>query len=353
MSSTWSAPIGHASLASAWALKRRQLQWSDRPILVGPFVGEVGFEVLYWLPFLAKLRKELGIDPARMMAVTRGGAGAWYQVPKGIELYQVRPPKVLRQQQRLAFMQKKSMKQTAWTAFERGMIADIRKAVGQQDALLLHPSWMYRLLDPFWQARRGINWLNQFLLFEQFGPMPLPAGVTLPEKYVAVKFYARPTFPIESVSVDFAKASITQLAAQVPVILLNQNGHFDDHLDLMPAKTLPANVYRMTDLFPVTPENGLTVQSMVLSRAMGFVGTYGGTAQLALRFGRPVLSVYHEFKDTAWAHRHLSELLATHYGVPFVVQRMGDLPALQQAMPQMLLDQTSISSGGNPSLRVR
>ena len=49
------------------------------PILAGPWLGEVGFELLYWIPFLRWFAERYGVSPDRLIAVSRGGsAAAWY-----------------------------------------------------------------------------------------------------------------------------------------------------------------------------------------------------------------------------------------------------------------------------------
>ena len=50
-----------------------------RPILAGPWLGEVGFELLYWIPFLRWFCERFGVPRDRLIAVSRGGsAAAWY-----------------------------------------------------------------------------------------------------------------------------------------------------------------------------------------------------------------------------------------------------------------------------------
>src|SRR3954465_3740313 len=39
-------------------------------VIVGPWTGEVGFELLYWIPFLNWL-VEQGLDPARLVVISR------------------------------------------------------------------------------------------------------------------------------------------------------------------------------------------------------------------------------------------------------------------------------------------
>jgi hypothetical protein len=95
------------------------------------------------------------------------------------------------------------------------------------------------------------------------------------------------------------------------------------------------NVRTLADLCEVTPQNNLAVQAAVLGRALGFVGTYGGLAQLALRIGKPSVSYYHEWGGTAMAHKHLADAIALQRGLPCIVQKVGEIPLLYTVMPQV------------------
>ena len=46
-----------------------------RRLVVGPWLSEVGFEALYWVPFLHWLKTAFHVDPERVVAVSRGGVG--------------------------------------------------------------------------------------------------------------------------------------------------------------------------------------------------------------------------------------------------------------------------------------
>ena len=48
------------------------------PVLVGPWAGEVGFELVYWIPFVRWALGHAGIDPARVTVLSRGGTASWY-----------------------------------------------------------------------------------------------------------------------------------------------------------------------------------------------------------------------------------------------------------------------------------
>src|SRR5689334_25417524 len=74
-----------------WPLKRQQLLRSKDPILVGPWLSEIGFEALYWIPFLQRLIHD-GLDRSRLIPISRGGAAAWYGTEQGLEVFAMRSP---------------------------------------------------------------------------------------------------------------------------------------------------------------------------------------------------------------------------------------------------------------------
>ena len=320
-----------------WPLYQQICGRSDWPILVGPWRGEVGFETLYWLPFLAQFRERFTIPAERLIPISRGGASIWYDTPKGVELYQMRTPQDVRIANRLQHQQTGMLKQNDVTAFDRQVIRDVADTLKVRKYHVLHPSWMYQTLRPFWEGHRGLNWLHPHLRIAPIPPLNIE-GLTLPDKFLAVRFYFRATFRASELSRDFAKQTIRQLAKQYPVIVLNNPDFLDDHLDYVP-KDEP-NVSILSDLVPLTPATNLAVQSAVLQKAMGFVGTYGGFAQLALRMGKPTISLYDEWQGTALPHRHLSDVLSISLKAPFYVLRLGDLPMLQSAIPKVITGQT-------------
>jgi ADP-heptose:LPS heptosyltransferase len=128
--------------------------------------------------------------------------------------------------------------------------------------------------------------------------------------------------------VTFAQESIKQIASKTPVVLLNSGVHADEHLDVRIKPT--ENVFELPEL---PPETNLAVLAAIMGRALGFVGTYGGLAQLALRLGKPSVSYYHEWGGTAVAHKHLADAIALQNGLPCIVHKVGELPLLQTVAP--------------------
>jgi hypothetical protein len=52
---------------------------SQKPVIVGPWVSEVGYELLYWIPFLNWVKAHHPFEAERLIVVSRGGCGAWYR----------------------------------------------------------------------------------------------------------------------------------------------------------------------------------------------------------------------------------------------------------------------------------
>lgn len=288
--------------------------------------------MLYWIPWLAKLRQDLQIDPARIIPISRGGAAAWYEAPMGAELYACRTPKDVRVENRLQYLKTKMMKQTTWTPFDRQVVRDVAETMKLTRYLTLHPSWMYRDLMPFFQGHEGLSSVLDRGLYTSWAIQGIPDTLKLPPAFAAVRFYFRPTFPVTDQVKGFCDACVQTIATHTPVVLITAGLMTDDHVDYLPKGP---NIQRLDEIFPMTAETNLMVQAAVIGRSVGFVGTYGGMAQLAIRLGRPTVNFYTDWHSTSWSHRHLSDYLATAQGLPCYTVKLNDIPVLHKVLPQV------------------
>src|SRR5688572_30907970 len=69
-----------ALFRTEWQIERElaALARGRGPIVAGPWLSEVGFEALYWIPFLGWFEDRFRVDRERVVAVSRGGVGDWY-----------------------------------------------------------------------------------------------------------------------------------------------------------------------------------------------------------------------------------------------------------------------------------
>ena len=300
----------------------RRLAMDDRPIVLGPWRSELGFEQLYWLPFLQWALKTYKISPERCIALTRGGVGLLYPAKHAVDLFTLRTVDEVRLENAVDAEQRKMLKQMTVTAWDRRVAAEaVEKQHGKGARFhLLHPSWMYWLFDPTWNEHATLRHIVRHC---DFSPLPvpdLPKGLELPKGFVAVRFYERHTFPLHQQVATMAREIVQGIAAKYPVVLLNQSLFADDHVDLPLAGQ---NIFLLPK---VAPEQNLLLQAAVLARSQAFVGTYGGVAQWALMYRKPSLSFYTHFGGTLQAHRTLSNMLSAQMNCPFEV---SDLRAIK------------------------
>jgi hypothetical protein len=301
-----------------------ELNKDGAPIYVGPFYSELGFEAIYWLPFVAWLKAHVKDFESRAVILTRGGAGCLYPhlAKQGIDLYALRTVTEVRRaslkQQRDTGIQK----QIGITTFDEAVIADAAKAFGHRLPYhVVHPSLMYWVFESYWNDVAGLRYLQQLCDFNLVPAPNLPQGLTLPEKFVAVKFYARHTFPYPHPDIaEFVKRTVATVAAQVPVIVLESSDAYDDHADI---HVVGPNIMSIGAKVPA--HENLWLQAAVMAKATAFIGTYGGMAQLALRMGRPSISFYQEWSGIGHAHFALNSWLSKSTGIPFLVGSLNDV----------------------------
>ena len=255
---------------------------SDRPIVVGPWCGEVGFELLYWIPFVQWLVERARIEGQRLVVVTRGGAASWYRglTNRSVEIFDLISADAFRDHAA-------TWKQHQISTFDRQLLAGAIAAAGLRRARLLHPQVMYRLFTAYWKGEAVLEPIGAFLRCRPLPPPPPhPATNALPAEYVAAKFYFSQSFPDTAANRAFVQRRIAAAAEQMPVVLLSAGAQLDDHRD-----ALIASGARVLTIATDVRDN-LAAQSAVVAGARGFIGTYGGFSYLAPLYGVDSLSFF-------------------------------------------------------------
>jgi hypothetical protein len=321
----------------------QQLSHDTAPIIVGPWRSEVGFEALYWLPFLRFCATRISAFTKRSVVVSRGGAGCLYAGLGGriMDLYGFRAVKEVRRENLFDLQVLhggKTIKQLQETDWDRAVCEDVAKELNLGPVYhTLHPSWMYWALAPYWEEEASLKYLTSLADYVPLEKPALPDGCPVPPKYAAVKFYGRTTFPYPHPDTAGLIQQITAtVAAQIPVVVLGSGNEYDDHID---AVVRGPNI---TALPPCDdPAQNLAIQAAVIAHSSAFVGTYGGMAQLALRMGIPSASFYAEWGGTSHAHLCVSSWLSKAMKVPFVVGNFADVGIWRQltSVPASVLSQ--------------
>lgn len=272
----------------------RELASSPKTIIIGPWLSEVGFEVLYWIPFLNWAIEEFGFDKQRLVVISRGGTAAWYDgLAEGgyVDVFEFVSPSDFHARTEERWQEAGGQKQLHLSAFDKEMLGKVREKLGldKGQVEVLHPALMYSLYRPYWRGGISSKLLMKTIAFRHF-PRPKKSGILkeLPKRYAAVRFYFRPSFPDTPDNRAFVARTLSAVARRIPVVVLNPGFRIDDHEDY---DDLDAGRVISIDEF-MTPETNLAVQSEVIAGAELFLGTYGGLSYLPPFYNVPSLAFF-------------------------------------------------------------
>jgi hypothetical protein len=303
------------SVLDAFDERIRKIAAGTKPIVVGPWLSEVGFEVLYWVPLLRHVVEKYKIDPSRITVVSRGGCRNWYWgiARNYTDIFDILTPdefKVLNEERwkENAGLQKHLSVGT----FDRKLLSRLGFA---DDIALLHPELMYGLFNDYWSGSAGFERYSSNIRFTRLKRPEHAILESLPERYVAAKFYSRPSLPKDDQSVAFVAELVSRLAERTPVVLLHTGITADDHSEF-PVPAHP-NVRLLTG--HLQANDNLAVQSAVISRAERVYCTYGGFAYLPLMYGVPAVGFYTVDKHFSKIHGRAAYYMASQMRAPLSI----------------------------------
>ena len=289
-----------------WGVEREleTIVGRNRLLVAGPWFSEVGFETLYWIPFLHWVQAAFRLPVDRMVAVSRGGVGAWYEGVAGryVEIWDDFDP--LEFSRRNA--ERGTTKQYELSSLDQDVLDKVAARLGTRDFDVIHPGLMYRLFTLYWSGQRAMGFVDAHMRFTRHRAAELIDRSLLPRQYVAVKFYAARSLPDSPEMRQRLRGIVRTLAASVPVVLLDTGLVLeDDHADysLSDSGIISARQW-------MTPQNNLGVQTQIVAGANAFVGTCGSIAWLAPRLGVDTSALY---VDPKWLHAHLAVAMRAYH----------------------------------------
>lgn len=295
----------------------------NRPVIVGPWTGEVGFELIYWVPFVRWVTRTYGLPPERLLVVSRGGTAAWYGglAARYADAFDFVSPDEFR------VATQDAKKQRRVGAFDAELVKRVVEAHGLGRPGLLHPGMMYRLLMPFWKDLASIARVEKYAACARLEPVDDPILRDLPARYVAARFYFSECFPDTPRNREFVASTIDSISRQTPVVLLNTPFAVDDHRDV---EFRGDRVFAMGARMP--PTRNLAVQTAVIARAQAFVGTYGGYSYLAPFCGVNSLAFYSERSFKAHHLQVAQHIFSRLGGASVVPLDVAALPVVRLAL---------------------
>ena len=270
-----------------WAIDKALDRFASlaTPLLVGPCLAGTAWEVLFWLPFLKWMRRQLGARPPAT-AVSRCGVGAWYEgiASAFVDIYDLVSPEQfeLRNQERA---RSRSLKQVEISAFERELVQRASDQAGLSATEIVHPSLLLGLSAEIWRGRAPLSALVERGIFER---LPEPGkSVNLPESYVAVSFFFSKYFPDAPENRARIVDAVQTASTRTPVVVLG------DHEWLWTDARLANRGKGVESIAPSSvPRRHRLVEAEVIGRARAVVGTINGPVTLAPFSGVPAICLH-------------------------------------------------------------
>jgi hypothetical protein len=290
-----------------WQIEREieTLVGRGRPLVLGPWISEVGFETLYWIPFLHWVKAAFRLPDDRLVAVSRGGVAGWYQglASRYIEIWEALDPAEFARRN----AERGIVKHYAPSPLDRAILDAVARRLGTREFDVIHPGLMYRLFTLYWSGHRAMGFVDAHTRFTTCAPQPAVIDpALLPREYIAVKFYGAQSLPDTPEIRAVLRGLVTALAERCPVVLLDTGLVLeDDHADYTfgGADVTSARPW-------MTPQTNLGVQTQIVAGARAFVGTCGSIAWLAPRLGVDTSAM---FVDPKWLHAHLAVAMRAYH----------------------------------------
>jgi hypothetical protein len=308
----------------------------DRPIIVGPWLTETGFELLYWIPFLAWAKAYGSLHEDQLVVVSRGGAAPWYRhiTSNYHDILDLFSPEEFRvRNESRVHRQQGRMKHVDISEFDREIIDRVKEARGLGKVQWLHPSLMYNLFKLYWRQNLPMTLVEAFSIFKPLPKVPLgELAAHLPREYVAAKFYGSAALPDNPRNRAFIAATLAEMTRTTDVVLLNTPDRYDEHDDF--AAVRHERLHTVEHL--MTPATNLEVQTRIIGGAKAFTGTYGGFSYLAPFLGVDTVSFYSNPSAFRFDHMELAHrVFASFKRASFVPLDVKDVDVVRLGLARL------------------
>jgi hypothetical protein len=280
-------------------------------IVIGPWFSELGFELLYWVPFLNHVMTGDIWKEKNVITVSRGGVEELYRfIPNRhinlLEFYtQVEWSKATSR----VWGKLGGLKQSQFVSEEIELLRMIRNHTDvckTGRTLVLHPSIMFSLFRPFWRNKDwNASLVEKYLDFPELSP-----GKT--ENYCAVKIYSRPSLLLDNETSSAIRSLLD--AEALPLRIIVSDSYEDDHEVMMLKSTQRAQVIHIEDYV-----SNLHEQFVVIKESRACYTTYGGLSYFGLYQGKPSFGLYSDSSKFDQQHLKVANILARKFGTELVL----------------------------------
>lgn len=281
------------------------LRGHDR-LIVGPFLSEVGPELLYWAPFARWVVNHFGLDPANVTVISRGGVASWYEGVGDtyVDVFDVYKPAEFQRMWDVRGRGLGGQKQTRETYWDTEILRASADRTGWTPGTpILHPAMMFRFFRRFWKGGLSTAQVLDHIEYRKLHTA-VPADIDLPSDYIAVGFYFRSSFPDTPANRAFVDRTVAKLCDATTVVLLDTGVSADEHV-----RATVSDPRALRPLEGAHPSRNLALQSAVVAQSRVMVGTYGGLTYVAPAQGVDAISFATEMAENLPSHLDASRRL--------------------------------------------
>lgn len=296
----------------------------SRKIVLGPWIGELGYELLYWIPFLRFLKSKGVFDNKECIVISRGGMQYWYSdiCTEYIEIFDqitLEEYTLLRKR----FYSEQVSNKNIYTSATEILIA---KKCRADYEFLFSQSIMFSFLNQFIKSlgkRATLNFFTSVLQLEIPEDFPKTNNFQFPEneKYIITNFYSRPSFQITLADISKINAMLFDLSKEFRIIRIDEFTYDLEHNEL-------SNIYDgipYQGIESIGISSNLLVKTALIRNADFYIGTYGGPSYLSVLNGIPTFVFSSSYEGLNPMHENLIREIVRKTKKSWVHMTVADL----------------------------
>jgi hypothetical protein len=171
--------------------------------------------------------------------------------------------------------------------------ARLTEITGKRDFRVLGPGLVTKVRAQLLRQVPGVRVQHRLLEFAPLVARDLPSGIDVPGEFLAVRFEFGAGFPLTDENRQLAVEVLAALSRRAPVVVLAP-------------PEFGVGLRRFADVH-FLELGGVEVETAVIARAQGFVGTYGSRLYLAVLLGVPAVGLSPARDEVVKAELRLAE----------------------------------------------